>query len=399
MPIVSLQTPSAQAAAGPVWLALGFRPFFLLAAAAGVLLMTVWLATWGGGAGFEGYYGPLGWHSHEMLFGYATAVIAGFLLTAVRNWTGVDTLRGAWLGALAGLWLAARLSALMPTHWLPGYLTAAVDLAFLPLLALALAGPLLKAASKNNLIFLPLLTVMALANVLVHLEALGMAQTANRGTGLMLNLILLLMMIVGGRVIPFFTERAIPGAAAKTIPWLEWLGFGALLTLAAVELLWPQPELVAAVSLILAVSQLLRLGAWYHKRVWSIPILWVLFTGYGWLIIGFLLKSLAAFGMLPPHPPLHALTTGGIGVLTLGMMARVALGHTGRPLESARLVNLAFILLNLAATARSLGPLLLPQWYATWVHGAGGLWILAFALFTLVYAPILLRPRMDGRPG
>jgi len=399
MAVIPLQTPSPQGATGPVWLALGFRPFFLLAGLGAVALMTVWLATWGGGLGFDGYYGPLGWHSHEMLFGYATAVIAGFLLTAVRNWTGLDTLRGPWLGALAGLWLAARLLALLPPGWLPAYLTAAVDLAFLPLLALALAGPLLRAGKTNNLVFLPLLAAMALANLLVHLEALGMAGTAARGNGLMLNLILLLMLIVGGRVIPFFTEKAIAGAIARQTPWVERVGFGALLALAGTELLWPRPELVAGLSLTLALSQLLRVGGWYQKRVWSIPILWVLYTGYGWLILGFLLKALAAMGLVAPHPPLHALTTGGIAVLTLGMMARVALGHTGRTLESARLVNLAFVLLNLAAAARSLGPLLLPQWYTTWLHGAGGLWILAFGLFSVVYAPILVRPRADGRPG
>jgi len=378
---------------------LGFRPFFLLAGLGAAALMLVWLASWGGGAGFQGYYGPLGWHSHEMLFGYATAVIAGFLLTAVRNWTGVDTLQGYALGALAALWLAARLLALLPRDWLPEYLMAVVDLAFLPLLALALARPLLQTAAKNNLLFLPLLAAMALANLLVHLEALGVATTASRGNGLMLNLILLLMMIVGGRVIPFFTERAIPGAVARRSPWLEWLGFGALLSLTATELLWPRASLVAGLSLVLAVSQLLRLAGWHRRRVWSIPILWILYAGYAWLVAGLLLKGLGTAGLLAPNLAVHALTTGGIGVLTLGMMARVALGHSGRPLESARLTNLAFVLINLAAAARSLGPLLLPQWYLTWVHGAGGLWILGFAIFSLVYAPILLRPRADGRPG
>jgi uncharacterized protein involved in response to NO len=397
--LISLQSPRPEPVRGPPWLALGFRPFFLMAGIGAVGLMAAWLGTWGSGPGFDGYYGPLGWHSHEMLFGYTTAVIAGFLLTAVRNWTGIDTLRGPALGALAGVWLAARLLALLAGEPMPGYVTAAVDLAFLPLLAVALAGPLLRAKHKINLVFLPLLGAMALANLLVHLEALGIARTAGQGNGLMLNAILLLVMIVGGRVIPFFTEKAIPGAVARHFPWLDWLGFGALLSLAAAELLWPRPELIAGLSLLLALTQSLRLAGWHDRRAWSIPILWVLFTGYGWLAVGFLLKGLGAAGLLAPPLALHALTTGGIGVLTLGMMARVALGHTGRHLASAPLMNLAFVLINLAAAARSLGPLLLPQWYVTWVHGAGGLWILAFAIFSLIYAPILLRPRADGRPG
>jgi uncharacterized protein involved in response to NO len=149
----------------------------------------------------------------------------------------------------------------------------------------------------------------------------------------------------------------------------------------------------------LALVQALRLAGWHDRRVWGVPILWVLYTGYGWLALGFLAEGLAALGRFPPSAATHALTAGAVGVLTLGMMARVALGHTGRPMRSAVAVDGAFVLANLAAGVRVLGPWLWPAWYPGWILLAGLLWVLAFAVFTLVYAPILLRPRVDGAAG
>ncbi len=378
--------------------ALGFRPFFVLAGVGGALLLLFWVAAWRGRFPVGDYYGLLGWHSHEMLFGYAAAVIAGFLLTAVRNWSGIDTLSGGPLAALAGVWLAGRLLALAP-GLTPPLAVALVDLAFLPLLAAALTGPLMKGKRKINRLFLPLLGAMTLANVLVHLEALGLAQTAARGTGLMLNLILLLVVIVGGRVIPFFAEVAVAGAKPTSNPRVEQFSFGALLLLILVELLYPQDWLLGPLAFAVAVTQALRLRQWHAKGIWSIPILWVLFTGYAWLVLGFLLKGLAAAGFMAPNQVLHALTVGGIGVLTLGMMARVSLGHTGRAMRSSKWINLAFVLLNLAALSRVFGPLLLPSRYSMWIDLSGGLWILSFVIFAVVYIPILVRARVDGRPG
>jgi uncharacterized protein involved in response to NO len=378
--------------------ALGFRPFFVLAGVSAALLLLLWLAAWRGRFPVGDYYGLVGWHSHEMLFGYAGAVIAGFLLTAVRNWSGIDTLSGGPLAALAGLWLMGRLLALLPGPF-PPLAIALVDLAFLPLLAVALSGPLWKGKQKINRMFLPLLGAMTLANILVHLEALGMAQTAARGTGLMLNLIVLLVVIVGGRVIPFFIEMAVSGAKPKSSPRIEQFSFGALLLLILLELLYPENRLLAPLALAVALTQALRLRQWHARGIWSIPILWVLFTGYAWLVLGFVLKGLAAVGFFAPNQVVHALTVGGIGVLTLGMMARVSLGHTGRPMRSSRFINLAFVLLNLAALSRVFGPLVLPSRYGLWIDLSGGLWILSFVIFAFVYIPILIRARADGRPG
>ncbi len=390
-------TPAKQAGKGMTPFALGFRPFFLVAGIAAVGLIGLWLSMWVGYPGPTSYYGMIGWHSHEMLFGYALAVIAGFLLTAVRNWTGIDTPTGAPLAVLALLWLGGRLVPFLHPA-LPEFLPALIDLLFVPALMLALARPLWRGANKINRVFLPILALAALANGLIHAQALGYAATAGTGTTLMLNTIFLIIALVAGRVLPFFTEKAVQGSRPRHNATLETVAYAALLALLAAELLYPAPAAVGALAALVAITQALRLIGWHHPGAWRIPILWVLFTGFGWLVLGFALKAMGAFGLFPSNLAVHALTLGGFGVLTLGMMARVALGHTGRDLKSALVINLAFVLLNLGAVARVFGPLLTSN-YTFSVHLAGGLWMLAFTLFLIVYSPILLRPRVDGRPG
>ena len=379
-------------------LALGFRPFFLLAGLGAVTLILTWTLLWHRGLAPEAYYSRVGWHSHEMLFGYAVAVVAGFLLTAVRNWTGIDTPVGTPLAALASVWIAARL---LP--WLPGVpsvLIAAVDLAFLPLLALALVRSLWGGRNKINRVFLPLLLAMTLANALVHAEALGLAAgLSTRGNYLMLDLLLLLVLLVAGRVMPFFTERAVPGARPAVRPWVERATFILVLAMAATRLAGASAAWVGTLALALGLVQALRLAGWHYTGVWRIPMLWVLYTALGWLILGLFLEATAGWGLAAPNLALHALTVGAIGTLPLGMMARVPLGPPGRTMETAPAVTLAFVLINVAALARVFGPMLWLRVYPGWVLISGALWVTAFALFLYVHAPMLLRPRVDGRPG
>jgi uncharacterized protein involved in response to NO len=334
-----------------------------------------------------------------MLFGYAAAVIAGFLLTATRNWTGIDTPTGLPLAGLAFLWLLARL---LPFAYplAPGWLIALTDLAFLPAVIWALAGPLWKGTNKINRLFIPLLGAMALANLLAHGDTLGLwSGAAIVGRDLMLHLVVLLIALIGGRVMPFFTEKAVAGSRPWRNRWLEQASFAALALFILANLLSAPAEMVAISALLVAVSQAARVIGWHHPGVWRIPILWVLYAGFVWLIIGFLLEALAAMNAFPPNLAAHALTVGGIGVLTLGMMSRVALGHTGRDLQTAIPMNIAFGLLNLGALVRVFAPLLLPNAYTGLVHLAGGLWLLAFVIFVVIYTPVLLKPRVDGRPG
>ena len=379
---------------------LGFRPFFLVAALAAVALVAFWLADYGGALSVKTYYGGTTWHGHEMVFGYAAAVVAGFLLTAVRNWTSMDTLRGGPLGALLVLWIAGRLAP-FAAGVVPGWFIAAVDLIFLPALAASLALPLLRRRQWRNLPFVPVLLVLAFANALVHLDVLGVLPgRATTGLYLGIDMLVLLIAVIGGRVIPFFTERALPGAHPRMWRPVEWVSIGVVAALAVLRAVPLAPELTLALAVVAALVHAVRLWGWSDQRLWSVPLLWILYAGYGWLVIGFALEALAAAAVIRPQLAVHAFTTGAVGALTLGMMARVALGHTGRPLRAAPPVVAAFVLVNVAALLRVFGAWWLPdEWYLAMVVAAGVAWVSAFVLFFSVYAPILTRPRTDGLEG
>lgn len=393
---------------GPL-LALGFRPFFLFAGLWAILSLTVWLAMLHGLIPMNRYYSGTTWHGHEMLFGYAAAVIAGFLLTATRNWTNMATATGAELGALVLLWSAGRIAPFLP---IPGTLIAVLDVTFPALLAVSLFKPLWNGPNPVNRVFLLLLGGMSLASLLVHLEALGITVgTAAAGDRLMVGLTLLILLIVAGRVMPFFTTAVIRGAASRSIPWVERLSFvlGGLWVAMDVASQWVPPDrgtlggavggLAVTLAFAFALLQALRFLGWHDRRVWGIPILAVLYSGYLWLILGLVMNGLAHLGVVSGFPALHALTVGAFGVFTLGMMGRVTQGHTGRAVSASRVTMAAYLCLTGAAAARVIGPLLWPAAYGSWLMLSGVLWVLAFLLFLWVHAPMLVRPRVDGKPG
>jgi uncharacterized protein involved in response to NO len=378
---------------------LGFRPFFLLSGIFAVALMALWIPAFTGGRALSTYYGQIGWHSHEMIFGYTVGVIAGFLLTSVRNWTGRSTATGGSLATLVTLWLLGRILPFFAAT-MPAWSISVADLAFLPALTASIGLPLVRHGEKRNLLFLPLMLGLFAANLLVHLEVLGLVpDVARHGIFLGLYLVVLLIVIMGGRVIPFFTERALPGVVIKRRPIIEWLAPLTVIAFMLAELLFPNSEVAGALAGLAGIINGVRLISWYRHRYWKVPLLWVLHLGYGWIVIGFLLKAAASFGAIAPQFTVHAFTVGGIGVLTLGMMARVSLGHTARPLKVESSMVIAFILINLAAVLRGLLPSILPLWFSQLVILSGILWIAAFLMFVIVYAPILTRPRIDGQPG
>jgi uncharacterized protein involved in response to NO len=388
------------AAATPRWalLALGFRPFFLVAQLAAVAVMALWVLAQHGWLAFAPAYGPFLWHAHEMVFGYTAAVVAGFLLTSVRNWTGARTATGPLLAVLVLVWLMGRLAPLLPGA--PGLLVAALDLAFLPLLAATLVVPLHTRAPPRNWVFVPVLLVLTAANFVFHQGWLGAGfETSRRGLLLGVDLLLLLIAVVGGRVVPFFTERALADASPARRAWLEVLALGSLPLLAAARASGVSGGALAGLAGLAALFHGLRLAGWHDRRVWSVPLLWVLHLGYAWLVLGLGLTAAAATGRVPASLALHAFTAGAIGSMTIGMMARVALGHTGRPLQPAPLTVAAFALVQAAAGVRVLVALAVPTLLPTLVALAGALWCLGFSLMLGVYAPILTRPRVDGRPG
>jgi uncharacterized protein involved in response to NO len=392
---MSRQPPTAPAHIS--LLALGFRPFFLAAGLVAVLAIGVWLGVLRGIFALPPGLDGVSWHAHEMLFGYVGAVVAGFLLTAVRNWTGMETATGPRLAGLALLWLAARIAL-----WLgaPLPVFAALDIAFFPMLALSLRRALWSGANRTNRVFLLILAGMGLAALLVHLGLNGIAPAlAPRGSRLMLDLIVLTLLLVAGRVMPFFTERGLDGAKAVSRAPVERLTYTLAVALLVADQVGPGGRFTGLLAIALGLAQLVRLAGWHDRRAWGKPILGVLYSGYAWLTFGLILDGLSPFSSLPSTTALHAITVGGFGVFTLGMMARVTLGHTGRPMHASPLTVLAFALANLAAVLRAVAPLLFPGAYLAWIDAAGICWMLAFALFLWVYGPMLVRPRADGRPG
>lgn len=377
--------------------ALGFRPFFLAGGLSAVILMVSWLIIQGRGLPLPAYYGPIGWHGHEMLFGYTMAVVAGFLLTAVSNWTGQPTAKGRWLALLVGLWLAGRLAPLFASQY--PLVAALADLAFLPAVGIAVAVPLLRAGQRQHYVIAVIIALLLVANALTH-SGLGLGgEWSTRGLTLGVNTVALLIGLMGGRVIPFFIERAVIGAKRRSWRAVEIGSMAGLALVMVLEFFAPASTALALAATAAALFNGLRLAGWHHRDLWRNPLLWVLFMGYGWLVVGLLLKGVAALGLVAPTTVLHAITVGAIGVLTLGMMPRVSLGHTGREMKAPATIPTAFLLINLAVLVRVFGPIIAPEYHTAWIHSSGTLWEAAFLLFSLRFLSILIRPRVDGRPG
>jgi uncharacterized protein involved in response to NO len=378
---------------------LGFRPFFLLAGLSASFMMFLRIISFRWGEAFPNYFDPTSWHSHEMLFGYGVAVISGFLLAAVGNWINQPMPKGKPLAALAVLWLTGRILPFFP-QYIPAWLIAFSDWIFLPVLLAVIGIPIIRFKNVRNYGFLLVLGVMSLANAEVHLRQLGIAITdLPFGITFMLNLIILMIVLMGGRVIPFFTRSSLPEATTKIRIPVEWCAVGFSIALMAGEVVGLSPEILGILAGSAAILHALRLVGWHDIRVWKTPLLWVLHLGYAWIVVGYALTALAKYSMILPFLATHAFTAGGIGLVTLGMMARVSLGHTGRQLLPPRMTVLAFALLNVSALLRVVAPVFSISNYGSWILLSGSLWILAFLFFLWDYFPMLIAPRIDGRPG
>lgn len=390
--------------ARPAFLEYGFRPFFLGAGLQAGLAMLAWMAWIGLDADAVTVRGPVTlWHAHEMIFGYALAVVAGFFLTAVPSWTGRRPVAGAPLAALFALWLAARL-AMWLSAFLPPLAPALTELAFIGMLALLVGQALLSGWSKRNFVFLPVLAAFFIAAALYHLELAGLAmETARTGHLLGLDALLLLIAVVGGRIVPAFTTNALRRTGDHALPRpSDHRDVLAILSVALVvlcDLVLPGSALTGWVSLAAGALAAVRMIGWRTARVLDSPILWILHLGHAWLAAGFLLKGLALVtGAFPEVAALHALTVGAIGSMTLGVMSRAALGHTGRSLKVAAPITASYVLVSAAAVIRVVGPLAFPGFYTGTMLLSGALWCVAFLVFAAVYWPVLTRPRISARP-
>jgi uncharacterized protein involved in response to NO len=389
------EPPRPQAGQGFALWALGFRPFYLLASSFAALSIGLWALQFTGWLGQTYLQGSL-WHAHEMLFGFTLAVVVGFLFTAGRNWANRPTPTGWSLAALAALWVAGRVLVLTPFGWAAALVNAAFPLAA----AIALAIPFIAAGNRRNYFFVGLLVLMSAAVLAVHLDQLGVLQFPGWvGIQVAMDVVLFIIAVMGGRVIPMFTNNGVPGANATRHPVVEKLALGSVLVLLVADALQVQGTLLAVLAAACAAAQLARWVLWQPWKTLRTPIVWVLHAAYLWIPVHLLLRVMAVEGLVTPSAASHALTVGAIGGMIIGMMTRTARGHTGRPLKADRYEVACYAMVLLAALTRVVPPLIVPEHTINAVLCSALLWSAAFALYTVHYWPILTRPRIDGRPG
>ena len=370
----------------------GFRPFFLLAGLWAPAALLLWLAMLAGILELPTAIDPVAWHVHEMLFGFVAAAIAGFLLTAVPGWTGRPPLRRLPLAALAALWLAGRLAVAL-SAWVGAAVAAAVDIAFLAVLATFCAREITIGRNWRNLVVIALLAILIAANALFHL---GETETAERAA---VATIVTLITLIGGRVVPEFTRNwLVRRGAAKLPPQRDHFDSAAMALTVAAAISWvavSDHPLVGALLGLAAIVLAVRLARWRGLSATSEPLLWVLHLGYLWLPIGLALLAISMHSpAVPQGVALHALTAGAMATMILAMMTRATLGHTGRPLTASRATAAIYILVTVAAAAR-LASGLADDGGSLLLHASAAAWVAAFALFVMSYGPMLLRPRLD----
>lgn len=400
---IPLESPDQKSPARPpgfaLW-ALGFRPFYLLAAVFSALSVPLWALQFAGWLPHSVLRGST-WHAHEMLFGFTLAVIVGFLFTAGRNWSGQPTPSGRTLMALALLWLAGRVLVLSP--W--PLAAALANVAFPWAAAWFLGRALVAGGNRRNYFFAGLLALMGVLAALVHgAPWLGLAGHGPAALQIGLDVVLLIMTIMAGRVIPMFTNNGVPGANATRHPRVEQAAVGSVLALLALDALQAAgvmlpSALLALLATAAAVVHAARLWLWQPWTTRHTPLVWVLHLACAWIPLHLLLRAGAAAALLPAGPATHALTAGAIGLLTLGMMTRTARGHTGRPLLADRFDVASYALVALAALLRVVVPLLWPAALVEAALWSALAWSAGWALYALHYGPWLWRARLDGRPG
>ncbi|MEI6559638.1 MAG: NnrS family protein [Rhodospirillaceae bacterium] len=379
-----------------------FRLFFLLAGGFALVAMIPWLALLTEHFTWEGAMAPAVWHGHEMIFGYTVAVIAGFLLTAVADWTETPVCSGRPLAILGLLWLLGRLGmTLAPSPWV----AMVADLLFLPALIVTVSGPLIRTGNRRQGLLMAALAALVVADAAIHLESQGVIKgDVFVGLTTVVDLVMIPIGVIGGRIIPAFTGNVLrrrgESDLPRTRPWVERVAVLSLFLVAALDLS-PVPTAVTGLAAFVAGAvHAVRLSGWRGLRTLGQPILFVLHLGYGWLVVGLWLKALAAFfTAIQPTAALHALTIGAVGTLTIGVMTRVSRGHTGRTIIAGPFAVAAYVLLTAAALARVAGPSLWPDGTAFALTLAGGFWLAAFVAFLADQIGILTHPRIDGRPG
>ena len=389
----SRNRPAPQGFAG---LALGFRPFFALGALAAAVLVPLWVLMLAGQLPLTPVVPGMLWHGHEMLFGFAGAIIGGFLLTATRTWTGLETPSGPSLMALVLLWLAGRLG----FFFAGPVLSAVLDSAFLPVVALVLARVLLRSGNRRNYFAPGLLLALTAVNVIFHAGVHGWVDVSpNVGLHLAVALVTLLETVIAGRIVPSFTANAL-----RTVPWRNlWVDRAAIVGTAMALFCWALavgPWMTGVIAALTAALQAIRAWGWRPWATRATPLLWILHLGHAWIIVALALLAVSAAGLASPALVLHVLTVGATGGLIIAMITRTSLGHTGRLLASGRPELACYLLIQGALILR-----IVPQmvetgvWYMPLLWASALCWSTCFTIYLVRYLPVLMRPRVDGKPG
>jgi uncharacterized protein involved in response to NO len=379
----------------PTFLTLGFRPFFLAAGLWSAVAIGLWIVMLTEGIELPSRFDPLAWHIHEMLFGFVMATIAGFLLTAIPNWTGRPPVSGGLLALLAGLWLLGRIVCLI-SSLTPVWLAIAADLSFPLLLVVVIAREIIAAGNWRNLPLVAPVIVLGIANLLMHLEADSVTVASGLGWRLGLSAVIVLISVVAGRIVPSFTRSWLAKRGEPDLSAIHgWIDRAALSILHTGLFGWaffPGFRAVGILLLLGAAFNLWRLFRWRGGATAAEPLLLILHVGYVWLVLGAGLLGLALFvAGLPQSAAIHALTVGAIGTMVLAVMTRATRGHTARALSADRGTVAIYILVNIAAIVR-VAVAAGETWTIPLLVASAGLWIGAFALFVLIYGPMLLLP-------
>jgi uncharacterized protein involved in response to NO len=402
-------TPAANIPATPLnpWrcalLEYGFRPFFLLCGVYALLIVPLWLFRFAHDSVPFGALPGMYWHAHEMLYGFVIAAVAGFLLTSVPSWTGVKGSAGWPLLIAVCAWLLGRI-AMSTVGDVPFWLTAAAELCLIPVLLVYLVPPIVRSRNRNAPLLLVLAVLWLIDAVFIHALRGGEVLLAGGAMRAAIDFVLILVTIIGGRIVPAFTANALRkrGETVELVTrrWLEFAVISAMVAIAIVDAVAPDPAVSGTLAALAAGLHALRLNGWRSFRTRGEPILWVMHVAYAWLPVGLLLKAGALLtGVAWASKWQHALTSGVLATMILAVMTRASLGHTGRPLVVPRAIALAYVLLTAGTVLRVFGVALFPGHYLLTVSASGLAWVLSFGIFVAVYLPILWGPRADGKPG
>jgi len=380
----------------------GFRPFFLLGAFYAAFMILAWVLIFNGIIEAPKIWSdPVLWHAHEMIFGFTTAIIVGFLLTAVANWTGGAPVRQMHLAFLALVWILGRVG-----FWYPfasPLVLSIIDLSFIVFVIISLGIPLIGKRNKRNFIFLGFLTLLFLCNLHMHLIAMGVMGGDSYAVAYSaVFVILMVISIVGSRVIPAFTVGALRQRGHNIVQKSQYrLDILAMLLILAMvfstTLIGLPSAVTGSFAILSSLLHLFRMRFWHTKKALVDPLLWILHLGHFWLVIGLFTFGLYSFGIIEDKSlALHILTTGAIGTMILGMIPRVSLGHTGRKLKAGAMTIIAFYIMQFAIITRIASLVIKDENYPLWVMTSGILWSLAFIIFLVFYTKILISPRPDG---